>query len=127
MVGLAPESAFAVALGGLLFTGIMNPITNGPIHAVFQSAIAPEMQGRAFSVIGSACSAMAPLGMLIAGPVADAIGVQGWFILAGLSCLSMSIVGRLSPAVMRLEEGRRTQDAGAGSPIPVVQAGVGAD
>jgi DHA3 family macrolide efflux protein-like MFS transporter len=134
LVGLAPATAFAMALGAMLLTGVMNPITNGPIHAIFQSAVAPEMQGRVFSVVGSACSAMAPVGMAIAGPLADTIGVHGWFILAGLSCITMSVVGRLSPVVMGLEDGQHAQSAAqavsvpdAGVAVPAAQAGIGAD
>jgi DHA3 family macrolide efflux protein-like MFS transporter len=106
LVGLSPATAFWMALAAMLVTGFMNPITNGPVEAIFQSAVAPEMQGRVFSVIGSASSAMAPLGMAIAGPVADAVGVHAWFLVSGLACASMGIVGFLSPAVMHIEENR---------------------
>jgi len=75
VVGLAPATAFWMAWAGLLIAGLMNPITNGPFFAIMQDIVAPEMQGRVFTVIGSISGAAAPLGMLIAGPVADALGV----------------------------------------------------
>jgi DHA3 family macrolide efflux protein-like MFS transporter len=84
------------------------------------------MQGRVFSVVGSFASAMAPIGMAIAGPVADAIGVHGWFVLAGASCIAMAAVGRMSPAVMSLGDERRSADGVQASPAPVAEAGVGA-
>jgi len=127
LVGLAPSTAFGMALGAMLLAGLMNPITNGPIHAIFQAAVSPEMQGRVFSVVGSACSAMAPVGMAIAGPVADRIGVHGWFLLAGVSCIAMAAVGRVSPAVMSLGDVRRPSDGIQVSPALATQAGVGAD
>jgi DHA3 family macrolide efflux protein-like MFS transporter len=104
LVGLSPATAFWMALGAIVVTGLMNPVANGPLHAIFQSAVAPEMQGRVFSVIGSACSAMAPLGMAIAGPVADVLGVQSWFVLAGAACIVMAVWGLLNPAVMNIED-----------------------
>jgi DHA3 family macrolide efflux protein-like MFS transporter len=111
LVGLSPAMAFGMAVGALLLTGFMNPMTNGPVHAIFQSVVAPEMQGRVFAVIGSACSAMSPLGMAIAGPVADALGVHSWFLMAGASCIAMAIVGFVSPVVMGIETNHRSPAA----------------
>jgi DHA3 family macrolide efflux protein-like MFS transporter len=127
LVGLAPATGFALALGAMLVTGLMNPITNGPIHAIFQSSVSPDMQGRVFSVVGSFASAMAPVGMAIAGPVADRIGVHGWFVLAGVSCIAMAVAGRLSPAVMSLGEEERPTGVLEVSPATAAQAGAGAD
>ena len=88
----------------MAITGLMNPIANGPMNAIFQSVVAPDMQGRVFSLINSGCSAAAPLGMAIAGPVADAVGVQVWFILAGVACVSLALVGWSMPAVRNIEQ-----------------------
>ena len=90
--------------------GFMNPLTNGPINAIFQSVIPPEMQGRAFTLIGSACSAMSPLGMLIAGPVADALGVQSWFIICALTCAALGVYGFTNPVVMEIENNHRQSE-----------------
>lgn len=51
-------------------------------------------------------TAATPLGMLIAGPVADAFGVRVWYIVGGTTCVLMSAVGAFVPAVVHLEEGR---------------------
>jgi len=59
----------------------MQPITNGPIMAIMQATVAPEMQGRVFSLIQAGATAMTPIGLLIGGPVADRFGVQSWFLL----------------------------------------------
>ena len=74
IVGLSPVGAFTMALVGMLVAGFMNPIVNGPFMAVMQTAVAPEMQGRVFSLIQSASMAMMPLSLLIAGPIADGWG-----------------------------------------------------
>ena len=125
LVGLAPATAFWMALGAMSITGFMNPITNGPIQAIFQTAVPPEMQGRVFSVIGSACSAMSPLGMAIAGPVADAIGVHSWFVMAGVSCIVMALWGLTSRAVMNIETNQQAtaSDEGKTPAAATVPAG----
>jgi len=46
-----------------------------------QATVAPEMQGRVFSLIQAGATAMTPIGLLIGGPVADRFGVQSWFLL----------------------------------------------
>jgi DHA3 family macrolide efflux protein-like MFS transporter len=79
-------------------------MVNGPIHAILQSAVEPEMQGRVFTLVGSMGAAMAPLGLIIAGPVADAIGVQSWYVIGGLACVLMAVVGYSIPAVMNIED-----------------------
>jgi DHA3 family macrolide efflux protein-like MFS transporter len=91
----------------MFYLGVINPIVNGPLLAAVQAAVEPEMQGRVFSLIGSFSAAMSPLGLIIAGPVADYMGVQSWFIIGGVVCALMGIVGFFIPAVMTFEDGRK--------------------
>jgi MFS transporter, DHA3 family, macrolide efflux protein len=106
IIALAPEWAFFLVVGGALLVGLMNPITNGPLFAVIQSTVAPDMQARIFSLLGSVGGAMAPIGLIIAGPVADRVGIQAWFFFGGSLCMVMAVAGLLIPAVMNIEEGR---------------------
>ncbi len=112
LVGFAPASAYFMAVAGMFIMGFALPITNGPLLAAVQAAVAPEMQGRVFTLISSAASAMTPLGLIIAGPVVDRFGVQSWYIMAGVSSIAMALSGCLIPAVMNLEEGRGRGDEG---------------
>jgi DHA3 family macrolide efflux protein-like MFS transporter len=65
------------------------------------------MQGRVFTLISSLGGAMAPLGLVIAGPVADAIGVQSWYMIGGIACIVMAVVGYSIPALMNIEDNHR--------------------
>jgi hypothetical protein len=40
---------------------------------------------------------------MIAGPVADRVGIQAWFFLGGILCFLMSVAGLFIPAVMNIE------------------------
>jgi len=104
ILAFAPSSAIFLAVGGAFLFGIMNPVTMGPFFAVIQSAVEPDMQGRIFSIMGSIGTGMAPVGLMIAGPVADRAGIQLWFLLGGVMCVCMGVTGMLLPAVMRIEE-----------------------
>ena len=55
-----------------------------PTTAYMQKTIAPEKLGRAFSLMTLLSSAAMPLGLLVAGPMAEQIGVHIWFLVTGL-------------------------------------------
>jgi len=104
LIGLSPSSAFWLALGSMFATGFTNVLVNGPIFAMLQAKVAPEMQGRVFMLVASVAGVMTPLGMAIAGPVADALGVQFWFVMAGVVCVLMGVAAFFVPALMNLDD-----------------------
>jgi DHA3 family macrolide efflux protein-like MFS transporter len=120
IVGLVPSTALGLALGGMFVGGLMNPITNGPLLSVMQATVDPEMQGRVFTLAQSGAAAMTPLGLIIAGPMADRFGAQVWFVFGGIVCMLMGILGFFWPAVMHLESSRRGEGTvGDPEPVPV--------
>jgi len=103
IVGLTPTALFGMALAGMCFSGFMNPIANGPFSALLQSSVRPDMQGRVLSLVQSGASAMVPLSLLVAGPVADALGVRVWYLLGGIVTVIAGIVAFSVPAIVHLE------------------------
>lgn len=81
------------ALCALLGAG--SNLYNIPYIAYLQETIAPERLGRAFSLIGSLSSATMPLGLLIAGPIAESRGVALWFLVSGIALLLLTLVSAL--------------------------------
>ena len=61
-VGLTPASSFLWALVSMSCVGLIVPIVNGPVYAILQATIAPDYQGRVFSLVTSLATAAAPLG-----------------------------------------------------------------
>lgn len=110
-VGMAPSNMFWMALAGMAFMGFMSPITNGPLHAIIQSVVKPEMQGRVMALIGSAATAMTPLSLAVAGPVSDLIGIRTWYIFGGVICLLMGVAALSIPAIMNVESNHQNQAA----------------
>ncbi len=104
ILALAPSSALLLGVGGALLVGLMSPITMGPFFAVIQSTVEPDMQARIFSLLSSVGTGMTPIGLMIAGPVADRVGIQAWFLLGGSLCVLMGVAGLSIPAVMNNEE-----------------------
>lgn len=107
IMGFAPSSLFAMAVGGMALTGLMNPICNGPLTAIIQTTVEPQIQGRVMSVINSAASAMSPLSLLVAGPVSDAIGIQAWYVVGGFACVLMAVASLFIKSVMTVEDQRK--------------------
>lgn len=66
--------------------------------------MAPEFQGRVFTLFMSACGAMAPLGLLIAAPIAELAGVRTLYAAGGLACLAMGVGGFLVPSIASIED-----------------------
>ncbi|PWH11992.1 MAG: MFS transporter [Anaerolineae bacterium] len=103
MTGLAPANLFWLALVGMAVAGLMGPIANGPLHAILQATVRPEMQGRVMSLINSAAIAMTPLSLAVAGPVSDAVGIRTWYVFGGVFCLLMGVAAFFVPAIMNVE------------------------
>ena len=120
LVGFTPATAYPLALAATFVIGFSMPITNGPLLAAVQAVVAPEMQGRVFTLIGSAAVAMSPLGLIIAGPVADAFGVQTWFVIGGVVTIMMGVAGYFIPAVIHLEDGREEEITTPADPSALV-------
>jgi len=104
VAGLTPT--FMLAVVGLFLAGTMLPITNGSLFAILQAKVPPEMQGRFFTMAMSGSAAMTPIGLAMAGPVADALGVQTWFLIGGLAMAVISVIAFFSPSIMQIEEVR---------------------
>ena len=103
VVGIVSPDLFWLGLIANTAVGLLLPVINGSFGATLQATIAPEMQGRVFAFILSAAMLVSPIALMIAGPFADAFGIQLWFLIAGISCTLMGIAGFFSREVMGIE------------------------
>ncbi|MCG8553930.1 MAG: MFS transporter [Proteobacteria bacterium] len=123
VMGFAPANAFPVAVGAMLVGGLMQPIVNGSLGAILQATVDPDMQGRVFTLVFTAATAISPLGLVIAGPLSEIFGIQTWYILGGLICALAGVFGFLSKSVMSIEEGRDQQSLDASQSNSALKAG----
>ncbi len=115
LTGLIPSNMFHLLLAAQFVIGIAQVFANGPLMAIMQSTVDTDMQGRVFSLLGAGATAMMPLSLLIAGPVADALGVRFWYILGGTVCILMTVIAFFIPAIMNIETNHQTTTALAGT------------
>jgi DHA3 family macrolide efflux protein-like MFS transporter len=109
--GLLPSNLFYIALSGIFMLGFMQVMANGPLDAILQAAVDPDMQGRVFSLLGAGAAAMQPLSLLVAGPVSDWLGIRTWYMIGGLACIIMAFAGLIIPVILNIEENRRKGSA----------------
>ena len=111
MSGLTPANLFWLLLASFFVLGFTEVFANGPLFAIFQSAITPDMQGRVFSLINAGVMAMMPLGLLIAGPISDWLGIRILYVFGGAVWILMPVAALFIPAIMNIEENRHPSHA----------------
>ena len=109
VIGMIPPSAFWIAVGAAGMTGAMHALITGPILAIVQAVVAPEMQGRILSLVISMVTAMAPLSMVIAGPTADLVGVRALYWIGGVGCMVIGAASFMMPSITHLEDFHDTE------------------
>lgn len=126
-MGVIPTAAYWGGVAAFGVIGAMIVFANGPLFALVQATVAPEMQGRVFTLMGSISGAAAPLGLLLAGPAADLVGVQAVYLAAGATCLLVACAAALTPAVVTLEDQARAAGPGAEVPAPTGETQLAAE
>lgn len=71
LMGLARAVPFWLSANFIMM--LITPVLNGSNQAIWQSKVAPEVQGRVFSVRKLVATITVPLSMAVAGPLADRI------------------------------------------------------
>jgi len=110
-LGLTPGGMFWMALVAIFVLGLMLPLIDGPIMAILQGTVAPEIQGRVFTLMGSLLNITTPFSLAVAGPVTDWLGIQMWYVVAGVLCGATGLVGFFIPAIVNIERNNNGQAA----------------
>jgi MFS transporter, DHA3 family, macrolide efflux protein len=113
LTGLTPANLFWLLLAANFILGLTQVFANGPIMAIFQAAIAPDKQGRVFSLISAGATGMMPLSLLIAGPVSDWLGIRVWYIFGGSVCILVSLAAIFIPVIMNIEQNKEEMPGAA--------------
>jgi DHA3 family macrolide efflux protein-like MFS transporter len=110
VMGVTPQSSFYIAIGAIFLGSAMNSVMVGSVSALGQTIIPPEVQGRLFAISLTIINATSAIGLAIAGPTVDQVGVRFWFLLGGIVTTILGIVPFFIPVVMEVEH-RKTPEA----------------
>jgi DHA3 family macrolide efflux protein-like MFS transporter len=104
LMGLAPREGMLSAAVAMFVVGLAMPVVNGPLMAMMQATVDPSMQGRVMALTMSLATAASPLALAVAGPLADVLGTQAWFLAAAVVCATMAVGVRLIHSILYMEE-----------------------
>lgn len=100
VVGMVAFGALAVVMGVvdsfivylilMAIYGVALTMVQTASTTLLQENAAPEMQGRMFGLFGAMYSGFLPLGMVVFGPLADAVSMRLLMVLSGVALLIMS-------------------------------------
>ena len=104
LTALAPSNWLWLAIVWWTISGFSFSTGNAPMMAILQMTVPNELQGRAFSLLNMVFGLAGPIGLALAGPIAEAFGVRTLFILGGsLSALTCVAAYLMSPALRAIE------------------------
>lgn len=104
LTALTPSSMILLATFWWFVSGLTFSMGNAPFTAVLQIIVPNQMQGRVLALLNTVVGLAGPIGLLLAGPLGEAIGVRGVFIVGGILSTIVCFAALLSPALLRLEE-----------------------
>ncbi len=99
--------SFWLYLAVMLVTGLFVPFFSSSTNVLLQEKIEPEMQGRVFSLVQLVATTVMPLGMVLFGPLSDAVAIELMMVLTGLLLAALGVAIPLNRNLWR-----------AGEPLP---------
>lgn len=112
-MGLLPRDGWVWFAGLAACLGFAAPMFGGPFTALLQTKIEPAALGRVLSAVSSLALLATPLGLLLAGPAADRVGVPLWFAGSGVVIAALGMLPFVWRSIRHAED---SQAADVGSP-----------
>lgn len=103
IAGLLPASAFWAFVVTCVAMGFAGPLFGAPIMAMFQTLVEPAKLGRVMSLYMTMNLLVAPIGLLLAGPLAERTGVAPWFAYSGVVVVAVGLILSRVPTVRALD------------------------
>ncbi|KAF1305048.1 MFS transporter [Enterococcus sp. JM9B] len=87
-----------------VIAGFATPFFNTLLMAMIQQSYEPKYLGRILGVLNSLMSITGPIGLIFAGPLADKIGVEKIFVIAGVGTLICGVITFFTPAARNYDK-----------------------
>jgi len=87
-----------------VLAGAVTPFYSTLLMAMIQQSFPPDQLGRVLGVLNSLTSVAGPVGLIFAGPLADAIGVEKLFIIGGVGSLLCGLAMWLMPSAREYDQ-----------------------
>jgi MFS family permease len=102
LVGFAASRSFALSLVLVFFAGFGMMVQTASCNTILQTIVDDDKRGRVMSFYAAALQGTMPLGSLLAGTLAGAVGAPRTVLLGGAACLLGALgYARILPALRR--------------------------
>ncbi|WP_455289991.1 MFS transporter [Cupriavidus necator] len=105
LTGLTPGDLFGAAVACWMVSAVAFTLGNAPLTALLQTTIPNHLQGRVLSLSSMVMGLSAPVGLALAMPLGELIGIRWLFVLVGVLGGLVSLAGFMSPVLLRLDVG----------------------
>jgi len=112
---------FVLAVVAWTLSGFFYIIGNAPLSTLLLTTIPNHLQGRALSLMTTVVALAAPIGLALAAPVGELLGIRGLFIFMGVTGGCLVLLGLLSRDIRRLDV-TRVHSAGPQRQKPKTEA-----
>ncbi|MFW9878082.1 MAG: MFS transporter [Candidatus Thorarchaeota archaeon] len=92
LVALTPPGFFLMICIGIVIRGFTFATGTPIYYTILQTAVPPDKQGRISSIDTTISFAIIPVGMAIAGPLANFMGIVNYFIILSISGILVNVV-----------------------------------
>ncbi len=103
LVGASTRPALTLAAAAIV--GMTIVVANIASQTIWQAEVPDEVRGRVFAARIALGGGIAPLGMAVAGPLADAVGPGRLMTGGGLACAAAGFLGLLVPGLVAYRSG----------------------
>lgn len=101
---LPPGNQFWLSVVLWTMGAIAYSIGNAPFTVILQTTVPNHLQGRVLSLLSTLVGLSAPVGLVLATPLGEAIGVRWLFVLLGAVGGMVTLLGFLSPLIRGVDE-----------------------
>ena len=95
--------SFTVSYVGTFIYAFAVSIVAASIGALQKAVVPSEYQGRIFTLIRSATNAMPALGLAVAGPITEAIGLRSWYLVGGVVFIVIGVASLVNKNMRDIE------------------------
>lgn len=100
---MMPASLFWLALVWWTLSGTTFVMGNAPLMALLQTTVPNQLQGRVVSLMNATMGLAAPVGLALATPLGELIGIRWLFVLTGIAGGIVSLAGFVSTPLRRMD------------------------
>ncbi|WP_206185895.1 MFS transporter [Sphingosinicella sp. BN140058] len=102
LTALSPSAMFPAAVAWWALSGLTYIAGNAPFTALLQSMVPNHLQGRVLSLLATLMGLATPVGLGLATPLGELIGVRWLFVTLGILGAVVTLLGFLSPQLRNL-------------------------